>query len=368
MKIIFAGGGTAGHIYPAVAVADLLREEKGAQCLFFGGEGNMEERLIPQRGYRLVTRPLGGLSRKLDLKGIKKNIRSVVEMKAAERYCKKLIDSERPDVVMGTGGYVSYPMVSAAVKKGVKTAILEVNAAAGFATRRLAGRVDKVMLCYEDAGKGLATKSAPVITGCPVREEILTCRERTFEPYFDNSLPTVLCFWGSAGAEYMNKKMEDFIVLAAGEKKMNLLMATGRAAWQWMPVEIAAKGCDVDRQDNIILKEYIYDMDRAMALSDLILSRAGGTLNEICAAGKPSVIVPSPYVTDNHQEKNARALESAGAAVVISEKTTTGGQMYRTVLSLLNDGAKLRDMSEKALGQAHPNALRDICGVLTDLL
>ena len=360
MRVIFAGGGTAGHVNPAIASADYLCRQEASEVRLSGGKGNIEERLAEKAGYPIDLFPLEGLSRDKSLAGVKKNLRAVKEALSAIAACKRIVRSFKPDVVMGTGGYASFPMVYAAQRCGVPTAVLEVNATPGVVTKLLAKKADCVMIAYSETEKLLPAARRVVLTGSPVREEILRCRERAPERLFPNDLPTLCCFWGSVGALYMNQKMEDFLLMAAQRRQFNVLCAAGSKHYERMRRETADKGVDFEHADNIELREYIDDMDRVMGSCDLFLTRAGGTLAELCAAGRPAVLVPSPYAAENHQEKNARILERAGAAVVVTEAEATPELLYETVLGLIRDPAHLQKMGGNARAKAQPQALNNI--------
>ena len=367
MRIIFAGGGTAGHVNPAIAAADYIRAREDGEALFCGGTGNIEEGLVKKAGYEIVTFPLKGLSRSLSPKGIVTNIKAAANTVSAVSGCKKVIADFRPDVVMGTGGYASYPMVAAAAKMGVKTAILEVNATPGVSTKRLAKRADKIMISYESTRGLLPHGDKVVLTGLPVKEGFFQNRGERVEPLFGNGLNTVFCFWGSVGALHMNKKMLDFLMVLAKRRDFNMLYGAGANHIGMMRDELEKRGLNLDECDNIDLRDYIYDMDKVMHAADLVICRAGGTLAELCASGRPSIIVPSPWVAENHQEKNARVLEKAGAAVVMLESAATGEEIYTEVLKLLHRPEKLRQMGEAANRLAQPQALEKIYETLKKL-
>lgn len=368
MRIIFAGGGTAGHVNPAIAAADYISRHESCEIRFSGGKDNIEETLTAKAGYSIDTFPLTGLSREKSIKGLAKNIKAVRETLAAVSACKKIVREFKPDVVIGTGGYASFPMVYAASRCGIKTAVLEVNATPGIATKLLAKHVDCVMMSYAETQKLIPHAKKFVLTGSPVREEIVRCRDQSWTPLFQNGLPTLCCFWGSVGALYMNKKMEDFLIMASQRQEFNVLYSAGAKHYGWMREELLKRGLDPAACGNIDFRDYIYEMDHVLGAADLFLCRAGGTLAELCAAGRPSVLVPSPFVAENHQEKNARILEKAGAAVVITEAESTADLMYETVLSLLRDPKQLSRMGENARGKAQPQALANIYKAIKCLL
>ncbi len=370
MKVFFAGGGTAGHVNPALAIASYLKtNEPGCELAFSGGAGGIEETLVGRAGYPIYTFPLSGLSRSMSLGGVHKNFRAVRNTVSALSAAKKIIRREKPDLVIGTGGYACFPMVRAAQAVGVKTMLVEVNATPGVALKRLARKADTILVSFEETKKHFPQSKRVICTGSPVRPEMFEGRRTSQEPLFDNGKPTVLCFWGSVGAMYMNKKMEEFIELLDLDGSFNLMQAAGKTNYAWMPDEIRAHGVDLDHSANVRLTEYIYDMGHVMNACDLVICRAGAsTLAEVCACGKPSLIVPSPYVADNHQEKNARALERAGAARVALEKEVDGKALFELTKAMLADRVSLAVMGAKAASLARPDALERIHAAIRETL
>ena len=330
MKILFTGGGTAGHVNPALATAKYIRElDDTVEIRFAGAKGGIEEKLVKREGFHLYTYDVKGIQRSLSPKGIATNLMRVKNLFGSIKAAKKDLTLWRPDVIIGTGGYASFPMVYAGAKMGIKTSMLEVNAYPGVAVKYLSQMVDSVMISFRETEKLIPKAKKTVFTGSPIRGDI--------------------SFWGSVGAQYMNEKMCDFIKIAQEENLFNVIHATGAEAYKWMPPMLKEKGVDVDDLKNIRLMEYIYDMGERMAAADIIMCRGGASsLAEVCAAGKPSVIAPSPYVTDNHQEKNARVIEKNGAAVVVLEKQISGKDMYETVKSIILDKEKMAEMGKNA--------------------
>ena len=363
MNIIFAGGGTAGHVNPAIAAAQYICGQEESRIYLSGGKGNIEERLAQKAGFDIFTFPLSGLSRGKTLKSMAGNARALARTAAAIRKSKAILRKIRPDVVVGTGGYASFPMVRAAMDLGLPTALMEVNAAPGMVTRRLAHRADVILLAYAETAPMLPAARRTVHTGTPVRAEIAAARDKVFTPLFDNNLPTVTCFWGSVGAQYMNEKIAALLPRIAAERPFNLLYAAGEKHMAELGDLSALEGAD-----NIDIRPYIDEMDRALACSDLVLCRAGGTLMELCAVGRAGLIVPSPWVAENHQEKNARTLESAGAARVLTEREATPDTLYAAILELLSDHAALERMGRAALDRAQPQALHTIYRTLKELI
>ena len=368
MRAIFAGGGTAGHVNPALAVANYLKkQEPDSQIWFFGGTGNIEETLVQRAGYPIYTFPLQGLSRSKSLSGMVKNVKALLDTWKAIQGCKKIVRELKPDIVMGTGGYASFAMVYAAAQCGVKTAVLEVNAVPGITVKQLSGKVDCVMLNFAETEKFVKSAKRIEVTGSPIREEIVRCSERCDAPLFDNGMPLVVSFWGSVGAKYMNQKMEDFILCNALTPRFNHIHAAGSSQYGWMKQDVEAKGVDLNACKHIDLREYIYDMDKVLAQADLVICRGGGTLAELCAAGKPSIVVPSPFAAENHQEKNARILEAAGAAAVVTEAEATGAGLYEKACELLSQPTLLAEMGENARKKGHPEAIDHIYRTLKSL-
>lgn len=364
MKILFTGGGTAGHVNPALAVAGYIKtKQPDADIRFAGAEGAIEERLVKRAGYPLYTFPLAGLSRKLSPKGMRQNINALSKAAKASKRAGEILDEFQPDLVLGTGGYASYPAVRAAVKKKMRCAMLEVNATPGMVVKRMSTKVDCVFTSFAETEAFLKGARRVVLTGSPVRQEIMRARpdglkQRLFGP---EAGPMVISFWGSVGALYMNQKMSECIELCALEKKFCIVHGAGSNNYKWMPEYIEKMGVSLSSATNVDLREYIFDMDKVLCEADLVICRAGAsTLAEVCAAGKPSIIVPSPYVADNHQEKNARVLEKHGAAVVITEQEATGKGLYDTACGLLAQPAKLAEMGKKARTLAKTDAVERI--------
>ncbi len=370
MKVLFSGGGTGGHINPALALADYIKtKEPYADIRFAGTKGGMEETLVPKEGYRLYTLPLHGIRRSVSPKNIRYNAISICEAATAVGKAKKILRDFAPDVILGTGGYASFPIVYAGTKLKIPTVLLEVNALPGAVTRALSGRVSKVLVSFEETIPYLKDEKKAVLTGNPIRASIASVsREEAKKKLGIPDKPLVVSFWGSLGAMEMNKKMVEFIKLESERDEFCHIHATGAGSYRWMPEEIKKRGVDLSLHQNIDLREYIYDMDYVLAASDLVVCRAGAsTLAEICLVGRPALIVPSPYVADNHQEKNARALEKAGAAAVMLENECTGESLYRAVKALICDPRELKRMAQNASRLKMQDAKQRIYEILAEL-
>ena len=277
---------------------------------------------------------------------------------------KKLLRKARPDCVIGCGGYASFAVVRAAQQMGIPTVLLEVNALPGKVTQMLAKKADRVLVCFEQAKDLLGGGDKIILTGAPVRGEILAAdREKARAKFgLSDSDQLVVSFWGSMGAKYMNEHMAGALAL---ECKNNVpyyhIHATGAAARDWLPELAKKQGADFAAHPNIQVTEYIYDMADRMAAADLVVCRAGAaTLGELCMLGRPALLVPSPFVAENHQEKNARALETAGGCRVLLEKDASPERLYDEIQDLLSDPARLHQMGQDATKLAAHDASEKI--------
>lgn len=370
MRVIFTCGGTGGHINPAIAVAKLCQERMpGCEILFIGAQDGMENTLVPREGYRLETLKISNFQRKLTPAGIWHNVTTAMHMAGSMRKAKRLIREFQPDVIVGTGGYASYPALKMGAKLGVPTAVHEANAVPGLTTRMAAKVVDRIMVAFEDSRAYYDHPERITVTGMPVRGEfIYTKKEEARKALGLDDKPLIVSAWGSLGAREMNKKIARFMVREANDGTFCHVHATGSYGWRWMPEYVKEQGLDLSKHPQIDMREYIYDMPLLMAAADLVICRAGAsTISEVCAAGKPCIIVPSPNVTNDHQDKNARVLERHGAAVVIREEHCDGDTLYETVCSLLEDPERLRSMAMAAANMAVVDSAEQICSVISSL-
>lgn len=370
MKFILTCGGTAGHINPALAVAGRLRElMPDCEILFIGAEGKMEMELVPREGYKIEPLKITNISRGHSLEAIVHNLDTLKNVAVSTREAKRIMREFKPDVVIGTGGYVCYPVLMAASELKIPTAVHESNAVPGLTTKLLAERVDKVMVGFEESRGAYHHPEKVEVTGTPVRGEFaayskaLAKRELGLDP----DEPLVVSVWGSLGAAHMNKIMGELITMMDDSRPFRLIHSVGTryfedfmSALRQCAPDFARFGADV--------RKYIYDMPRVMAAADLILCRAGAsTLSELAYMGKPVIIVPSPNVTNNHQEKNARVLEKAGGAKVFLEGEFDAPALMDTVRGLLGDSAQLEAMSQAMLSLAVPGATDRICDIILSL-
>ncbi len=371
MNFLFACGGTAGHINPAIAVAGRLRELlPESKCLFVGAKGRMEEDLVPRAGYEIRLVDITNLQRKMNLEGIKHNLITAKNVFVSLYEAKKIIKDFKPDVVIGTGGYVCFPVLRAAQRMKIPTVLHESNAVPGLTTKMLSDQVDGMMVGFEESVGCYKHPEKVTVTGTPVRGDFRAYSKQTAktELGIPQDKPLVVSVWGSLGAQRMNEIMADFIGTMPEDNDLCLIHSAGTERYEEMLTRLRAicpggytqKGCDV--------RPYIYDMSRVMAAADLVLCRAGAsTLSELAMLGKPAVLVPSPNVTGNHQEKNARVLERAGGAVVLTEPGLTSEHMERTVLSLIRDQKRLAEMEACMKEYAVADATERITDVVLSL-
>ena len=370
MRIIFTCGGTGGHINPAIAVARLcLEREKNCEILFMGAEDGMEKDLVPREGFRLETLNISNFQRKLTPAGIWHNITTLVHMAGSLQKAKRIIREFRPDVIVGTGGYASFPALKMGAKLGIPTAVHEANAVPGLATRMVANSVDRIMVNFEDSRGCYAHPERVQVTGMPVRGEFLYGDQTAAKTQLGiTDRPLVVSAWGSLGAREMNKKIARFMVREAEDGLFAHVHATGSYGWRWMPGYVKEQGLELEKHPQLDMREYIFNMPQLMAAADLVICRAGAaTISEICASGTPCIMVPSPNVTDNHQEKNARVLERHGAAVVIREADCDGDSLYERAKELLSDREKCRAMRTAAQKIAVVDAAERIYTVIKEL-
>ncbi len=360
MRVIFTCGGTAGHINPAISVAKLLQARRpDAEILFVGAEDGMENKLVPREGYRLETLKISNYQRKLTPKGIWHNLVTLKNLHGSLKKADRILKEFRPDVIVGTGGYASYPMLKQGARRGVPTAVHEANAMPGLTTRMVADTASRIMVCFPESRDYYKNPERVQVVGMPVREDFLyTKRADARRALGLGDEPLVISAWGSLGAREMNRMITDFMLLEVQNGcPWRHIHATGSYGWRWMPDWAKEHGLDLEAHPQLEMREYIYNMPQLMAAADLIITRAGAsTLNEIQAAGTPCIIVPSPNVTDNHQEKNARVLERAGGAKVFLEGEFDADSLLAEIERLLQSPEELAAMSKAMAALSVPDA------------
>ncbi|MDR1465257.1 MAG: undecaprenyldiphospho-muramoylpentapeptide beta-N-acetylglucosaminyltransferase [Oscillospiraceae bacterium] len=368
-KILFAAGGTAGHINPALAVAGLIhRLHPETQILFVGTADHMEARLVPEAGFRFASIDISGFQRSLSLQNIKRNLGTLRRLLRVTGQVERILDAFQPDAAVGFGGYVSGPVLRTAAKRGIPTAIHEQNAFPGVTNKALAKKVDAVMLTAEAAGDRMQCKYPPIHTGLPIRREFLrTDRAQSRRELGLDTRRMALSAGGSLGAKAINESVTGMLSLLWKEHTFCFHHAYGQYG-KWVPERLRTAGIDI-RPPELTVREYIDDMPRCMAAADLVIARAGAsTLSELQAMGKPSILIPSPNVAENHQYHNAKVLADRGAAVLLEESELTPQRLAETVRALLGDPVRLEDMSKAAKALAVTDAAERIYDGIDRLL
>ena len=369
MKIVFTCGGTAGHVNPALAVAQIFEQRhEDCEILFIGAEKGMEQRLVSQAGYPIETVKVSTFERAWTWKIIKHNVKSVFKVPVGQHQARTILKKFKPDLVVGTGGYASFPAVREAAKLGIPTAIHESNAIPGLTTKALADKVDLVMVGFPEAKEYYQNAKRVEVTGTPVRGRFfeLDREQARLELGIADHQPLVVSFWGSQGAAHMNRHTVDLVQHWAEEgRRFHYIHSAGRN-YDDMVEELARRDIGVSGGE---LRPYIDNMPTVMAAADLVICRAGAsTLGELTALGKPAILVPSPFVAANHQYKNAKVLADRGGALLLEEKDISGKKLYDAAMELLADGSRRAAMSRELKALATPHAAEDIYQTLLSIL
>lgn len=371
MNIIFTCGGTGGHINPALALAKMVRERRpNSKILFVGADGGMETELVPREGFEIQTIKITNFQRKLTPVAIGHNVLAGINILRSLSRADQIIREFEPDLIVGTGGYACYPMLTRGAKRNIPTAIHESNAVPGLTTRMVADKVSRIMVSYEESRKYYKMAENVVVTGTPVREEFVYLKkgEARQKIGIKDDKPLVVSYWGSLGAREMNKKIAEFIQYESKGEPFYHIHATGSFGWRWMPEYVKNLGVDLENCKSVEMREYIYDMPAVMAAADLVICRGGAsTLGELAAAAKPAIIVPSPNVAENHQEKNARVLEKRGAAMVLLESQCDGRILFEAATDLLNDDGRLQAMKKALFEMAVLDSAERIYATILEL-
>jgi len=363
MKVILTGGGTGGHIYPALAVAQGLRERMPeVDLLYVGTEQGMENTIVPRTGIQFKTIDVSGIDRTSMLKAS----RSLAKLPRSFFQGWEVVREFRPDIVMGTGGYVSFPVVLAGtIIPFCRTYIHEQNAVLGLANRNLARRVDGVMLTFSEAAAGLKTPLVKV-TGLPVRQDILQADRSQARKALgiEADLFTLLVFGGSQGAASINHAMVEFLERCQNDEMLIIWMA-GPGNIEEIEGKLRDK-VDLNRMRcQLQLLPYIHNMPDIMAAADLAVCRAGAsTISELAILGLPAILIPYPYAAESHQEHNARTLAGKKAVEMIIDEFLNGDTLYKKVMELKRCPDRLAEMSCSLKRESHPNALNDILDII----
>lgn len=360
MRVLFAGGGTGGHINPAISIADYAaKHDKDFKALFVGTKEGLETKLVPKAGYDIEYIEIQGFDRKHLLR----NFGTVRKLISSRIKCKKIIKRFKPDCIVCTGGYVSGPVAMASKSTGVPSLIHEQNVYPGMTVKGSANYVTYLALSFEETVNHMQHKEKCVVTGNPIRSEILNTDKENAREKLGVKKPFILIFGGSLGADRINDTVIDILDRISQDNKIEILFGTGDRNYEKIMKKIKDKGIHIT--DNIKIVSYIDNMAECMAAADVVVSRAGAiTVSEIAALGKPSILIPSPNVVRNHQEQNAREFEKKNAAVVITENELTADVLYDKIMSMVNDKKYLKDMSKNLKPLAKTDALEKIYSLM----
>lgn len=368
MRVILTGGGTGGHIYPAIAIGQAVQKNwPDAELLYVGTETGLEKRILASSSYPFMAIDVEGLPRKLSWQALRALWKAFSSLRQAER----IIREFQPDVVVGTGGYVCLPVVWAAARRGVPAFIHEQNALPGLTNRFLSRRVQGILLTFPEAKERFPQKarSKAVVTGLPVREEILRVSRSEGLQFFGFSpdKPVLLGLGGSRGAASINRAMPE--VIKKFQDRLQIIHITGADGHDSFLQGLQGAGINVGNCGNIIVRPYLHQMEYALACADLCVARAGATfISEMTARGIPGILIPYPYAAENHQEHNAKALLHKRAAEVTLDKDLTGELLVKQVEKIIFDAKKLRMMAQNSKKAGNTEAIEKILSVLKPYL
>ncbi|MGM9637545.1 MAG: undecaprenyldiphospho-muramoylpentapeptide beta-N-acetylglucosaminyltransferase [Eubacteriales bacterium] len=367
MKVVLTGGGTAGHINPALSIASILKDrEPDTQIEYIGTKDRLESKLVPKAGYPIHFIEVYGLRRSLSPKNLKTAWKTLTSVHA----CKKLLKEIKPDLVVGTGGYVCFPVCYAASKLHIPTALHESNAEPGFAVKMLKNSADVVFVNFSEAEVFLKnSKCRTVHSGMPVNHEFYTLNKQAArEKLGITAKYRILSFGGSLGASHLNREMLGFIRdYMKDHPHVSLIHSVGSRDFAEISKRFAESG--LDQLSNVILSEYIYDMPLQMAAADVVICRSGAsTLSELATMGRASVLIPSPNVTNNQQYKNAKVFADRGAAELIEDQNLSSGALIKAVDSILSNEGRLSEMERAAKTLAVENTENILYETLKDLV
>ena len=356
-KVVISGGGTGGHIYPAIAIAkQILLEKKNAEILFIGAEGRMEMEKIPEHGFKIIGLKVVGIQRSLSMPSLLKNLKFPFLLLQSFNNAKKVLVKFKPNIVVGVGGYASGPTLKMAQKLGIPTLIQEQNSFAGLTNKWLSKKSIKICVAYENMETFFDPKKI-VLTGNPVRKDIedLTTKINEGRNYFNvkKNQKVILVLGGSLGAKSINngiiKSMDNL-----SDKNIKLIWQVGKRYFDEVDALLTKK-----KLENVQATAFINRMDLAYSISDLVISRAGAlSISELTLAGKPSILVPSPNVSEDHQTKNAMSLVDHSAAILVKDDQTE--LLLSKAISILNDKELLNEISKNSKALGKPNASKDI--------
>lgn len=369
MKVVMTGGGTAGHVNPALSIAQIIESGcPGSTIRFIGTRRGLESKLVPKAGYPLYEIEVQGLRRSLS----PSNFKVLWKAYTSYRQCRKMLKEDRPDLVVGTGGYVCWPVCRAAASLGIPTALHESNAEPGFAVKMLKNNADVIFVNFADTQRFLKGSKAKVVhVGMPIHKDFTRIDPNEARRWIDPEGKwkyILLSFGGSLGAAHLNEAMLEFMATyMKAHPEVLLIHSAGSRGYAEMKAKFEEAG--LDKLENIRLMEYIYDMPKQMVAADVVISRSGAsTLSEITAIRKASILIPSPNVTNNQQYKNAALLAEKNAALLLSDADLSGDKLCELVDSLLCAPQALEAMKEEAGRFAVANTEEMILNTLLDLV
>lgn len=363
LRIIISGGGTGGHIFPAVSIANEIKAKRpDAKILFVGAEGRMEMQRVPAAGYEIKGLPIAGFDRK----NLLKNVPVLFKILKSRRLARRIVKDFRPQVVVGVGGYASGPTLNVAESMHIPTVLQEQNSYAGVTNKLLAKHASQICVAYEGMERFFPADKI-LLTGNPVRQNLLQsapAREDAVKSF--GLVPrkkTVLIIGGSLGARTINESVLGHLTLIKQQNDVQFIWQTGKYYSEEINAELQRRGCP----DNLLVKDFISDMAAAYSAADLVISRAGaGSISEFCLLGKPVILVPSPNVAEDHQTKNALALVQKSAALMVADADARRALLPLAV-NTVTDVLRLEDLSRQICKWAKPNAASDIADVIIAL-
>ena len=350
MKVIIAAAGTGGHINPGIAIANkIMKEEPNSEIIFIGTKRGLETKLVPRAGYELKTIESYGISRSFSVKNIKRLLKTIGSIGES----KKIIKEFKPDLIIGTGGYICISVCLADKKMKIPYIIHESNVLPGVATKLLSKNAEKILVGFEEAKKRLPKAKKVIVTGTPTKVNKLNLTKSEIDRKkeqlgINSSSPLVLVFGGSQGAQSINNSMTK-IIENGMNKNYQIIWSAGPEQYEIVKNKLKEKNIDILNIKGTKVVPYIYEMEEVMNIADLIVSRSGAmTVTEIEKVGKPAIFIPFPYATENHQEYNARALEKKKAAKVILDKDLTADILNDNINILIKDKQELENMGKRA--------------------
>lgn len=361
MRLIFAGGGTAGHINPAIAIAkQMMIQEPSAEILFIGTKRGLEKTLVPIAGFKISYIDVEGFKRKITFQNIKVALKVLKSINEAD----KIIKAFKPDVVIGTGGYVSGPVMMAAVKNKIPTIIHEQNVIPGITVKLLKRSVNIVAISFTQSIKYLKGAKKVIHTGNPIRSELLNITYKQARKNLGlDERPFIAAIGGSLGAQALNTAFAKFIL--NNKNKYQILLSTGKTDYQRVMSYFEQHNLNLKEYPNIKVESFVYNMADVYGAADLLVTRAGAiTISELAALGKPSILIPSPNVAHDHQKYNAKAMESDGASIMILEEELKNDYLSQVINSLILDQSRLKQMSNNAYRIGTWHGTRKLCEII----